>query len=219
MRDRIKEHLARIGLVKDNQIGFTSGGRLEYNLFILQYLVDRTFSIRRKYYDKLIVIALDFKKAYDSIDRGRLLEALVRYRIDPRIIDLVARIYSGDEVVIRWRDREERIRVTSGIRQGCTASTVFFKLITYIIIEELEGRGVVFEVDGIRINSLWYADDGIIVSNTVEGARRNLEVVREIGGYFGLEINEKKSMALVYRNKEGLQEIGGIRVVDSFKYL
>ena len=26
-------------------------------------------------------------------------------------------------------------------------------------------------------------------------------------------------MALVYRNKEGLQEIGGIKVVDSFKYL
>ena len=171
--------------MKDNQIGFTRGGRLEYNLFILQYLVDRTFSIRRKYYDKLIVIALDFKKAYDSIDRGRLLEALVRYRIDPRIIDLVARIYSGDEVVIRWKDREERIRVTSGIGQGCTASTVFFKLITYIIIEELEGRGVVFEVDGIRTNSLWYADDSIVVSNTVEGARRNLEVVREIGGILG----------------------------------
>ena len=67
----------------------------------------------------------------------------------------------GDEVVIRWKDREERIRVTSGIRQGCTASTVFFKLITYIIIEELEGRGVVFEVDGIRINSLCYADHSI----------------------------------------------------------
>ena len=69
------------------------------------------------------------------------MEALVRYRIDPRIIDLVARIYRGDDVVIRWKDREERIRVTSGIGQDCTASTVFFKLITYIIIEELEGRG------------------------------------------------------------------------------
>ena len=88
------------------------------------------------------MVALDFRKAYDSIDRGRLLEALVRYEINPGLIDLVARVYSGDEVVIRWGDREERIRVTSGIRQGCTASTTFFKLITYTIIEELEGRGV-----------------------------------------------------------------------------
>ena len=28
-----------------------------------------------------------------------------------------------------------------------------------------------------------------------------------------------ESMALMYRNKEELQEIGGIKVVDSFKYL
>ena len=152
VRDRIEEHLKQNGMVKDNQIGFTRGGRLEYNLFILQYLVEKTFEIDSAYYNRLVVVALDFRKAYDSIDRGRLLEALVRYKINPGLIDLVARVYSGDEVVIRWGDREERIRVTSGIRQGCTASTTFFKLITYIIIEELEGRGVLFEVDGVRIN-------------------------------------------------------------------
>ena len=206
-------------MVKDNQIGFTRGGRLEYNLFILQYLVEKTFEIDSAYYNRLVVVALDFRKAYDSIDRGRLLEALVRYKINPGLIDLVARVYSGDEVVIRWGDREERIRVTSGIRQGCTASTTFFKLITYIIIEELEGRGVLFEVDGVRINSLWFADDSIVVANSVEAAERNLKIVKEIGGYFGLEINEEKSMALVYRDKGEIREIGGIKVVDSIKYL
>ena len=131
VRDRVEEHLKQNGMVKDNQIGFTRGGRLEYNLFILQYLVEKTFEIDSAYYNRLVVVALDFRKAYDSIDRGRLLEALVRYKINPGLIDLVARVYSGDEVVIRWGDREERIRVTSGIRQGCTASTTFFKLITY----------------------------------------------------------------------------------------
>ena len=93
-------------MVKDNQIGFTRGGRLEYNLFILQYLVEKTFEIDSAYHNRLVVIALDFRKAYDSIDRGRLLEALVRYKINPGLIDLVARVYSGDEVVIRWGDRE-----------------------------------------------------------------------------------------------------------------
>ena len=58
VRDRIEKHLAKNELMKDNQIGFTRGRRLEYNLFIMQYLVERTFGIRRKYYDKIIVIAL-----------------------------------------------------------------------------------------------------------------------------------------------------------------
>ena len=76
-----------------------------------------------------------------------------------------------------------------------------------------------FEVDGVRINSLWFADDSIVVANSVEAAERNLKIVKEIGGYFGLEINEEKSMALVYRDKGEIREIGGIKVVDSIKYL
>ena len=73
----------------------------------------------------LVVVAIDFKKAFDSIDRGRLVEVLVRYRIHPLVIDLIVRVYAGDETVISMLDREERVRVSSGIRQGCT----FFRLL------------------------------------------------------------------------------------------
>ena len=76
-----------------------------------------------------------------------------------------------------------------------------------------------FEVDGLRVNSMWFADDSILVGNSVEAAERNLRIVKEIGGYFGLKINEEKSMALVFRDKGEIKEIGGIKVVDSIKYL
>ena len=36
------------------------------------------------------------------------------------------------------KNKEIEIELTSGIRQGCTASTVLFKLITYNIIEEMK---------------------------------------------------------------------------------
>ena len=97
---------------------------------------------------------MDFKKAYDSIDRGKLVETLVRFKIHPKIIDLMVRVYSGDETIMRLRGKEEEVRVTSGIRQGCTASTVFFKLITYMIIEALEKEGIMLEVGGMKINSV-----------------------------------------------------------------
>jgi len=44
----------------------------------------------------LIVIALDFKKAFDSIDRRRLIEIMIEYKINSYIIDLVAKIYSNE---------------------------------------------------------------------------------------------------------------------------
>ena len=60
LKKRIEEHLIRNNLALDNQIGFTKGGRIEYNHFILQYVIEKTYRSRAKYHDKLIVVALDF---------------------------------------------------------------------------------------------------------------------------------------------------------------
>ena len=93
-----------------SQTGFTEGGRVEHNHLILQYAVDRTFAGKRREDKKLIVVAIDFKKAFDSIDRGRLVEVMIRYRIHPQVIDMIVRVYGGDETVISMLDREERVR-------------------------------------------------------------------------------------------------------------
>ena len=93
LRREVEQHLENNGLIKDNQTGFTEGGRSEYNHLILQYLVERAHQKK----EKLIVIALDFKKAFDSIDRRKLIEALIEYRINPYVIDLIAKIYSNDK--------------------------------------------------------------------------------------------------------------------------
>ena len=59
--------------------------------------------------------------------------------------------------------------MTSGIRHGCTASTVLSKLITYVIIEKLHGEGEGFRMEGIDLNPLWFADDGTLVAISIEG--------------------------------------------------
>ena len=43
------------------------------------------------------------------------------------------------------KNKEIEIEVTSGIRQGCTASTVLFKLVIHKIIEEMR------KTEGIKI--------------------------------------------------------------------
>ena len=149
LKDGMEEHLRNNGLEMDNQIGFTAGGRVEFNHLILQYVVNKTFTSNRRENRMLIVIAIDFKKAFDSVDRRRLVEVLIMYKIHPQVIDLIVRVYGGDETVISMLDREERVKVRAGIRQGCTASTVLFKLITFEIIRKLRERGRRFVVDGL----------------------------------------------------------------------
>ena len=67
-----------------------------------------------------------------------MVQIVKELRIDIKIIDFIVRIYREDSTKIRLeKNKEIEIEVTSGIRPGCTASTVLFKLITYKIIEEM----------------------------------------------------------------------------------
>ena len=71
------------------------------------------------------------------------------------------------------------MEITSGIRQGCSISTLLFKLITFNIIEELEEKGVVYEVADYKGNSIWLADDTTLIENSKENMEKNINVLKE----------------------------------------
>ena len=75
----------------------------------MQYLIERAYQKR----EKLIILALDFKKAFDSIDRRRLIDALIEYRINPYIIDLAAKIYSNDRTKICMDEEDIEMSINS----------------------------------------------------------------------------------------------------------
>ena len=230
IREKIEEHLRINNLTKENQIGFTGGGRIEYNHMMLQYIVEKTLNEDKN--GQLIITALDFKKAFDSVNRKELIETLIKYKIDPKIIDIVVKIYTNDETIIKMGEREEKIKIGSGIKQGCTASTVFFKLITYEIMNKLEEKGEKFTIGDINMNSIFFADDSITIAKTLEATKKNLEIIKDISKKFGLIVNEKKSKIMIFKNKtnkkkgenerseeDELKEIEGIEVVKNMKYL
>ena len=87
------------------------------------------------------------------------------------------------------------------------------------MIEKIEELGIPFEVDGIKINSLWFCDDSNLIANSVTAARINTRIIKEIGREFGLEINEGKSKVLIFKKGISDRYIEGIEVVDRIKYL
>ena len=211
----IENHIAENKIDKFEQAGFTKGGNILDNLFILRECVEETY--RKK--EQMVAIAIDFKKAYDSIKRETMVQILKELRIDSKIIDFIVRIYREDSTKIQLeKNKEIEIEVTSGIRQGCTASTVLFKLITYKIIEETrKTEGI--QILGPKITCLFYADDGLILAKDKEKAERSIEIIREIGGKYGLQLNERKSQCILFNMKEKYEKISNIEVVEEIKYL
>ena len=139
----------------------------------------------------LYLAFIDFKKAYDSIDRKKLIEVLIDYKINPLIIDLIVQMYKNDSTVIKLGSLNEKVEVTSGIRQGCCISTLLFKLVTFKIIEELR-KEKVYKVGVFKDNSIWLADDATLIAEDLPTLRKLLDRLSKSGGEFGLQINEKR---------------------------
>ena len=82
--------------------------------------------------------AIYSEKAFDSVERVALIRALMYYKCDHRLIDVVWDLYVGDGTEI-WRDGilVGDVEVTGGIRQGCTGSPQLFVIVINIIINSI----------------------------------------------------------------------------------
>ena len=69
------------------------------------------------------------------MNRKKLIEVLIKYKINLLIIDMIIQMYEGDITTIQLGKMKCKIEVTSGIRQGCAISTLLFKMITFTLIE------------------------------------------------------------------------------------
>ena len=216
VRDEIEEHLKRCGMVNDAQAGFTKNRRIEDNLFILRYCKEEAFRMKKQ----LVVISVDYSKAFDSVKRSSMIRVLKKYRIDSRVIELVANVYSGDKTLIGFGEGIEiDMCVTSGIRQGCSLSSMLFRLVTYEIMERIDRECRGFETKVGNLTSLFYADDGLILCESYRDAERNIGVIKDSSAACGLDINLDKTNIIVFNAREVPEEVAGVQVVDSIKYL
>ena len=93
MQSHAEHHIRQIQQESEVQSGFTKNRRLTDNLYVLDYCIKESFKIKKPLY----VIAIDFSKTFDSIKRDTLIQVLKRYRIQPKINNIIAHIYKGQD--------------------------------------------------------------------------------------------------------------------------
>jgi len=86
LREKLEIYLKRWSYNYEKHGEFSKGGKVDHCLFTLQYIANKTFDSTRKKHKKLFFVMEDFKKAYVSVDRKSLIEILIKYKINPRII-------------------------------------------------------------------------------------------------------------------------------------
>jgi exonuclease III len=143
-------------IIDTTQTAFVPGRRIGENIMALQSLG----ALLRRLGRTAIAAFCDFRKAYDTIDRPFLLEAMAALGVGPGFRAMVKTLLTGTKArAIINGFISTPAAFAAGVRQGCPLAPLLYLFIGQALLQHLRTRGVGIDVAGCRLTALQYADD------------------------------------------------------------
>ena len=184
---------------------------------------------------KAILTFIDFKKAFDSIHRGKMMRILRAYGIPPNLLRAIDKMYTNTMAKVVSPDGETNMfQITAGVLQGDTlAPFLFIIVLDYALRKAVAGReeelGFTITPRQSRrhakvvLTDLDFADDIALLSDEVNQAQELLQRVEKECNKVGLNINAKKTKGMPFNIEDPTplhtNEGTPIEWVKDFKYL
>ena len=214
-----KEHR----LLSPAQLGFVAENRCSDAHIIIYNL------IRKKCHEqssKIFSCFVDFKKAFDSVPRDLLLRKILNMGISGRFFNILRNIYTTDKACVKMgQTRSDFFGLNIGVRQGCILSPLLFNLFISDLAKKFDTMEEKVQLGSISVNSLFWADDLVLFSETKEGLDRLLNTLEEYCRENELMINTKKTKCMIFNKTGRLMSrpffLNGVKLemVRSYKYL
>ena len=163
--NRLTEEANKRQLISVNQIRFQKGKKTTDHIFVLQTLIDKIVKHEKR---KPFVAFIDFRKAYDSINRNDLF--FKQMEIRGLFLDNLKSLYSSIKYCVKiGKGYIDPIESFLGLKQGCVLSPILFNLFIDDIKEIFNRQCDPVLLFDTFMNHLLYADDLIMMSNSAEG--------------------------------------------------
>ena len=109
--------------LRDNQNGFRKGRSTISHILTLRRILE---GARAKNLSAVMVF-IDFRKAFDSVDRDTLMKILLAYGIPKKIVDLISLLYTNTSAQVITPDgKTEFFEILAGVLQGDTLAPYLF---------------------------------------------------------------------------------------------
>ena len=180
----------------------------------------------------LTITFIDFKKAFDSINRNVMFAVLRHYGIPEVIVNAISVLYNNSKSAVMVDGNiSDPFQVTTGVLQGdVLAPFLFIILIDYLMMKATEDTdsGVVTHPRQSRrhpakiLNDLDFADDIALLESSIPSAQSQLTSTAAAAEQLGLIISVPKTeyMTINCNPQPPLQVYGQpIKHVSNFKYL
>lgn len=208
-----------IDIVGKYQCGFSRGRSISDHIFTIRQTMEKYYE-----YDKdLHMIFIDFRQAYDSIDREQLWTVLQHFGLPKKLVNFVKNCNSNTTCKVRFEGLESgNFEVKSGLRQGDALSPIFFNMVLEKVVRDIhETRKIGLTGNGTLYA---YAENIVILGDSQTEVEESTKKLIKSSKIMGLNINEDKTKYMVMsRRPRILQNISVdgyiFEQVEDFKYL
>ena len=200
---RLRNFLEKKKWLQVEQAGFRKNRSTVDQVMVLTEILER----RKRNGDSTCLVFIDYRQAYDSIHIEALRTALILMDLPDRFIHLIMDIYRESKVLIRLDGgAQDSFQATCGLRQGCPLAPLMFIILVNSLILQLR-EGPTIEIPGVkrenwhlnneqRLNSLWFADDAVLITNSEWGAQQLVNSLQNWSAVWGLQLNVAKCACL-----------------------
>ena len=196
---RLSKYAEENNLIVEEQNGFRENRSCLDHIFVLHDIL----RIRKQLNSHTFCAFIDFKKAFDFVDRDFLLHKLQKSGIDGNFYFSVKALYTNTRSRVQVNDRMTGwFPVDQGVRQGDSLSPTLFSLYLNDLALSIKEMNNGVYIGGNNISILLYADDIVLLSPTENKLQEMLNQVNSWCSKWGMKINASKTQIVHVRNHQ-----------------
>jgi len=203
--ERLKKQLVKI--ISPEQLAYVKGRSIHDGNRLINQVISEIEKNKRS---KGSVLAIDFSKAFDTLDHDHLWKTLEAMGCGEKLISMIKTLYNGAEsAVINNGTTTSYHPVKRSTRQGDPLSPILFAIALEPLLLQIKKVINGVKTPGGVAKISCYADDLTLFISGKEDLDYVLEILRKFAETSGLEINLEKSELLQigeWKNEEGMIE-------------
>ena len=196
--ERIVDGLIRqLVSIDDSQFGFVPGRGTTDTIFVVRQLQEKYLAANKRLYMAFI----DLEKAFDRVPWKVVWWALRKLGVEEWIVRLVQGMYANVRSCVHVGEGySEEFEVKVGVHQGSVLSPLLFIIVHEALSREFRS--------GVPREDL-YADDLVIIAESLEECVRRLLTWKEAMEKKGLRVNAGKTKIMICGTELNLLQISG----------